>query len=357
MRSVNILFHLLLLSFFFSTAFASTANIEITGTTPGFIPFDKPVVIQHNGKTQIINGKHVQYMRVRLSPEGRDWLKKHLDEPYMPATDNQQAVQTNIGMNGVPVLDQGDHGSCVTFAITGNLDAMYGQGDYISQLCNLSLGKYLNKTIPDYPSGWDGTLGRRVLTQIKQYGIHSMQSQRSYGCAGVRKYPRHNSGNTGKPMSETEFKLHSEDLMRHISWIPIINFSDAFSSRMNGPNLLQNVKRALNRGNRVVYGFFLLSKNGDNGARGKFRTNHDSWVMTKKIANDLTTEGDLSAHEIIITGYDDNAVISGPDCTYHRGVVTIRNSWGKKVGDHGDYYMSYEYLTKMIVEAYELIPA
>ena len=53
----------------------------------------------------------------------------------------------NIGMNNVPVLDQGRHGSCATFAATGALDAALtkpsGELGYISQLCNLDLGNYV----------------------------------------------------------------------------------------------------------------------------------------------------------------------------------------------------------------------
>jgi C1A family cysteine protease len=37
----------------------------------------------------------------------------------------------NLGMNNVPVLDQGRHGTCATFATTAAVDAALGQGDYV----------------------------------------------------------------------------------------------------------------------------------------------------------------------------------------------------------------------------------
>src|SRR3989338_2283243 len=48
--------------------------------------------------------------------------------------------KVKVGMQLTHVLDQGYHGSCVTFAVTAALDAALGAGDYISQLCNLELG-------------------------------------------------------------------------------------------------------------------------------------------------------------------------------------------------------------------------
>ena len=61
-----------------------------------------------------------------------------------------------LGMNNVPVLDQGSHGTCVTFAITAAIDAALSKGDYISQLCQLELGTYL-EPMGYSVSGWDGS--------------------------------------------------------------------------------------------------------------------------------------------------------------------------------------------------------
>ncbi len=34
----------------------------------------------------------------------------------------------------------------------------------------------------------------------------------------------------------------------------------------------------------------------------------------------------------------------------NQGLLTLRNSWGEEVGDHGNYYMSYDYFLKLAVE-------
>ncbi len=36
--------------------------------------------------------------------------------------------KVELGMNGVPVLNQGMHGTCVTFAVTAAVDAALGKG-------------------------------------------------------------------------------------------------------------------------------------------------------------------------------------------------------------------------------------
>ena len=91
-------------------------------------------------------------------------------------------------MNGVPVLNQGRHGSCVTFAVTAAMDAVIGHGDYISQLCSLELGKSLEYN-GYLPSGWDGSLGPIVLNQFSRFGVVSKNDQASKSCADVKEYP------------------------------------------------------------------------------------------------------------------------------------------------------------------------
>lgn len=54
-------------------------------------------------------------------------------------------THVELGMNKVPVLDQGPYGTCATSAVTAALDALSQKGDYISQLCTLSLSQYLSQ--------------------------------------------------------------------------------------------------------------------------------------------------------------------------------------------------------------------
>jgi len=53
------------------------------------------------------------------------------------------------------------------------------------------------------------------------------------------------------------------------------------------------------------------------------------------IQRDAYLKSEFSGHEMLITGYDDNAVAKDENGYEHRGLLTLRNSWGEDVGDHG----------------------
>jgi C1A family cysteine protease len=53
---------------------------------------------------------------------------------------------------------------------------------------------------------------------------------------------------------------------------------------------------------------------------------------------------------MIITGYDNNATAIDTQGRVHKGLLTLRNSWGNKVGDQGDFYMSYDYFKALALE-------
>ena len=59
---------------------------------------------------------------------------------------------------------------------------------------------------------------------------------------------------------------------------------------------------------------------------------------------------------MIITGYDDEAVVMGPKKEKHKGVLTLRNSWSEEAGDHGNYYMTYDHFKTLTLEASEITP-
>jgi len=56
----------------------------------------------------------------------------------------------------------------------------------------------------------------------------------------------------------------------------------------------------------------------------------------------------------VITGYDDLAVAIDDQGRIHKGLLTLRNSWGKNVGDHGDFYMSYDYFKLLVLEVQQI---
>ncbi len=104
--------------------------------------------------------KHISLLRIELSDKARQKIgyraERILNNFGNIPLSTGKTIQ--LGMNDVPVLDQGRFGSCVTFANTAAVDAALNKGDYISQLCLLQLGRYLEKNAY-IPSGWNGSLG------------------------------------------------------------------------------------------------------------------------------------------------------------------------------------------------------
>lgn len=369
--------NLLLLGLLVSSGVVSAApSFKITGSVPAHVQLN--AVPQTNARSIHATSspkvlKAISLEKVELSPAAAAFLANSADKP---STTNSLVARSAsalppsalLGMNNVPVLDQGQHGTCVTFADTAALDAIHGKTDYISQLCNLDLGLYLEaenkKNGIEYPSGWDGSMNEIVLGQIQKYGIVTMSYQNQYGCGSAAKvlkaYPLNDENNTGSPMSAADFSSHSEGIMKDIYWQTLLSGDDAFTPNAKMDMVLNKVKASIANGHRVVFGT-LVDVNGDlqdvMGAAGSFHdVANDSWIVTKKIKKDLKAQLVRAGHAMVITGYDDDAVITGPDGERHQGVLYLRNSWSKRAGEHGDYYMSYDYFKLMVMETQEVSP-
>ena len=103
---------------------------------------------------------------------------------------------------------------------------------------------------------------------------------------------------------------------------------------------------------RVVFGVQLPSDFCSVGACAQHNAKNDTWVLTQEIrqADNIVYGG----HELIITGYDDNAIAIDPNGVKHTGLLILRNSWGAESGDHGDYYMSYDFFKALADEVFVL---
>lgn len=361
-----------------TTGAIASPNVKISGTVPATVQLNQPVTNSSHTLAKAPALKKISLERVELSEEAKNYLASQADKPSDILFSTADAALTalppkvSLGMNNVPVLDQGQHGTCATFADTGAIDAARGNTDYISQLCNLELGAYLEEQDKKkglkypYPSGWDGTLNEIVLAQIQKYGIVSMQTQREKGCGNsqrvLKEYPLISQSDQGVPMSDTDFARVSEPIMKDIYWRVILEAENAYTSKTNKDKILNKVKQALVNGNRVVFGTLLDDKdalNEVNGATGTYmNAANDSWVVSPKIRRDLKAKIINAGHAMIITGYDDNAEIIGsdPKKRHHKGVLTLRNSWSDRAGNKGEYYMSYEYFKLLAMEAAEISP-
>lgn len=345
-------------------AFAADQNVTISGIVQGYVPIQSTVSTNsHLLQATPVNKKLFAFEHVILSSKAKKYLAEHADDDSSPdkalamTVESASPSQVQLGMNGVPVLDQGQHGTCVTFATTGALDAVLGHTDYISQLCNLELGAYLEHYDEEHPSGWDGSYNEIVLDQIKKYGIITQDFQKTHGCAQVYAYPVAGE-DTGRPMKISDFVKSSKKIMDHLSWQTLLSSSDALSSQKVTAHVLANTKKAISHGHRVIFGVLVdTDETGLGIIAGHYKVPHDTFVVSNQVSNDVIAGTIQAAHALIITGYDDMAVVKDSDNVSHKGVLTLRNSWGSNAGDQGTYYMSYDYFKLLLLEAEELIPS
>lgn len=300
------------------------------------------------------SNKTIQLLHVELSDEAKTTLanqaKDALKHTHQFALSASESHEKQLGMNKVPVLDQGSHGTCVTFAVTGALDALIGKGDYISQLCNLQLGTYLENHGYGI-SGWNGSYATTVINQMTQYGAINMHDQRTYGCGGLKKYPTYSAHDPRSFMEPEQFLRMSELIFGKVAdWTDVLH-------RKEPVRTLEEVKQSLDAGNRLVFAVLLPRTDlGTAGAVGKHNTwfYKDTWVLTPEVLAGVETVD--SAHEMIITGYDDNAEAKDDHGKKHKGLLTVRNSWGDSVGYYGEFYMSYDYFKLLTFDVQRFSP-
>ena len=95
-------------------------------------------------------------------------------------------------------------------------------------------------------------------------------------------------------------------------------------------NTLEDIKRSLAFGMPVATG-----------------TNKISWTATRK-NNFIATPGKWGGHFINLVWYDDNKTVIRPDGGEYTGVLIVENSWGKKWGYEGLYYIPYDYALEVL---------
>lgn len=283
--------------------------------------------------------KIIQLLRVELTPEAKARLQREAkaitSTPVAKRSFSALPSSTQLGMSNVPVLDQGQHGTCATFAVTAAIDARLNKGDYVSQLCYLQLGNYLQKNGLGL-SGWDGEYTVNIINNITQYGVMNKSQQKSKGCGGLYEYP----GNSKNPKSFIEpaaYQAMSEMVFgTAINWaeIPTLNSEAKFNE----------AKEAIASGDRLIFSVLLPRLDlGTAGAVGRHKNWFfpDSWILSPEVMAGI--EDIEAAHAMVITGFDDNAIAQDSRGNKHKGLFKLRNSWGSDAGDYGEFYMSYDY--------------
>lgn len=336
-----------------SSSLASADSLRIEGTIRSYVPiYEKNT---NHASPRVLEHMPISLLKLHVPQYALDYFTYHAKFGFA-ATPPTILLSKNLGMANVPVLNQGIHGSCVTFALSGALDASYSYGDYVSELCNLELGTYLHSLDPTYNTGWDGSYTSVVLNQIKQYGIIPMTTQTSTGCMGIYTYPVNSNVGVNTLMPLSEFAKYSTNIMSNITSRVLLTFSQAFTHKLDPTTTLNNIKVAIDNNHREVMGLVLDPNINGVGAVGSYKAPSDSWILTPQILADAQSGKVNAGHAIVVIGYDDTATIIGPDNVAHQGILILRNSWGSNAGDGGNYYMSYDYAKMFITDTYEIVP-
>ncbi len=338
-------------------AASSAQAIELDGTVSANV---RTADVRGNTGTQ-----SVKLMRLKLSSEELQALNgpRRLSANQVAKTDDSLPSSADVSAIDT-VLNQGMHGSCVTFAVSGALDALIGKGDYVSQLCSLELGAYLENRAYTY-GGWDGSFGPLVLNQFMMNGIVSIDKQKTKGCAGVTKYPTYSETNTGKPMTLEEYHGLSEQLTlnskspTYFYWESILGDDQSDFKEYDADKLVEAVKRNLatklpNRDVRMTFGTIIPYKMCNVGACAKYHHANDTWALTKSMERDFKDD-ELAGHEMMIIGYDDNAEVIDSEGGKHKGLFKLRNSWGAMAGDKGNYYITYDFFKRFVMEVQRVV--
>ena len=196
-----------------------------------------------------------------------------------------------------PVRDQGQLGSCTSFAITGAVEFNFlklGHKDFEPS----ELFVYYNERLIEGSTGQDaGAYLRDGAKAINTYGV-----------APEKDWPYDINKFANKPSNKSYLDARKD---RAVQYARVQQQIDI-------------MKTCLAQGNPFVIGF----------------TVYDSFMTDAVAANgivpmpDFTTESVQGGHAVCVVGYDDS-----------NSWWIVRNSWSDQWGDKGYFYMPYQYFT------------
>ena len=228
----------------------------------------------------------------------------------------------DIGMNGAKVLDQGAYGTCVTFAVTAALNAIFELEDGLSQQGSLELDLALGR------NWWDGAyIPNDILAPLQQFGV-----------ALKKDYPR--------PYPRAYYRTSVVDYQKYTDKEVSEKVKDVEIDYCKCKNL-DKVRQAIDKGHRVLIGFIVDSSVSgavlgyDITVDGKKRRG-GLWACQQSNTLNRCVKNN-AGHEVVIVGYDDD-----------QQLLKIRNSWGTSYGEDGHYYMTYKYFNMMVMDMTEI---
>ena len=195
-------------------------------------------------------------------------------------------------------------------------------------------------------------MGPLVLHQLQTFGMVNKGAQQQQGCGGLTEYPLQTTADPTSEMTLQDYHALSSPVdASHVDWSALLDVYRVFVDKVDSNTTLKEVISALNAGDRLTFGVLLFSTDkGIAGAVGKHRVENDTWVLSNDIIQDIKNQGDFGGHEMIITGYDNQATAIDNNGKSHKGLLTLRNSWGPNVADQGNFYMSYDYFKALTIE-------
>lgn len=241
-----------------------------------------------------------------------------------PELDYSKGVSDfNLLVPSVPVLDQGNQGTCVTFATIAAVDATLSLGDVVSQQCLLELKVALKEDL------WDGAWkSAQVIDPLKQYGAVRQ------GNCGSSHYPDRHASIT------VEGYKALVDLGIAVSRVQYV---------YKEPMSLEYVENAIKNRHYVSIGFGLLNDGSTQSVQGFDLTINGSkhsgglWACKQPGDSKNYCSKMQAGHEVVVIGYDDT-----------QQLLKIQNSWNTTSGNAGFYYMSYEFYKAMEINATEI---
>lgn len=226
-------------------------------------------------------------------------------------------VQNEISMKEIPVSDQGQEGTCITFSTVDAIN-YYLKSD-ISKQCLLSRILDLGSDL------WDGAFfASQVYSPLTAFGA-ILEKDCKY------KYP-----DRLVKISENEYKnkidyLTSKRLFDIGYTYYKQNDLNALKSSILGRKLVL-VSFLLNPQNlEGVRGYSFLKKDGKYSTGGLYAC----WQYTRPYS--YNCGGFRAGHAVIVIGFDDR-----------QKLLKIRNSWGTQFGEDGDFYMTYEFFKSQV---------
>lgn len=280
-------------------------------------------------------------------------------------------VSMQLGMSDLSVLDQGIHHTSATFAVTSAIDAIMGK-KYSSQFCLLALGQYLTDNF-GVDAGWEHASIKTTLNLVEMFGLVSQNKQ-------VTEYPLNAlSSNPSLSLNDYQGLSPFKPFVEGLSWSALLDIDQFMVDNVSMDHMIEQVKHSLSQGDRVIISLLIMEnewsymgKHSEWSDMGKMidlkdnlqikpafddLTSLDSWVLTPIIASSLKLNAygpHLFSHTMIITGYNDHAVALDNRGNAHVGLFTLRNSWGDKVGNQGDFYVAYDYFKLLTTELYRM---